>query len=230
MMVSAVARALRSEQEVGDAAIDFWLSAPYRQVAGRFWTPVAVARTAARWMVESGAVRVLDVGSGAGKFCVVAALATDLRITGIEQRRRLVVEATNLARRFRVERRCELLLGTLARVDLALFDALYVFNSFAENVYPRTEQLDDSVELSARRMRRDLLKVEEGLARMAVGSVLVTYHGFGGQIPDTFELVREETAGTGMLRLWAKRRSLSGGRSWVEVADEVMDVGDTAPR
>jgi hypothetical protein len=164
-----------------------------------------------------------------GKFCVVSALASDLFVTGIEQRFRLVVEASNLVRRFRVKSRCRLLAGTIARVDLAAFDALYVFNSFAENVYPCHERLDDAVELSARRLRDDLLTLEDGLARMAIGGAFVTYHGFGGQIPDTFDLVRDEPAGSGELRLWVKRRLRSQGGCWVEVADGVVHV-DGVPR
>jgi hypothetical protein len=228
MMISAVGHALENDLDVSDAAIDFWMTDHSRSWSPRYWTPVAVARTAARWIAELGGQTVLDAGAGAGKFCVVAALATDLRVTGVEQRRHLALEATSLARRFRVDDRCEVLAGTIDRVDLTAFDALYVFNSFAENVYPEDEQLDDTVELSPRRMRRDLLTVEAALARMPVGAMFVTYHGFGGQIPDTFEVAREDDAcGTGPLKLWRKRRSEPRGKCWVEVADEMMEIAVT---
>jgi hypothetical protein len=229
MAVAGVTRALRAGEEVSDDAIDLWLAEPYRCVSRRFWTPVEVGRTAARWIEDQGAERVLDVGAGAGKFCVVSALATNLRMTGIEQRHHLVVEASNLAHRFRVEHRCRMLLGTLERVDLAAFDALYVFNSFAENVYPRHEQLDDRVELSARRLRDDLRTVEAALARMALGAALVTYHGFGGVVPDTFDLVRDEQVGSGSLRLWVKRRARATGGCWVEIGDDVQQIDGIEP-
>ena len=228
--ISAVSRALRQGDEVPDAALDVWLSPPYREVSGRFWTPVAVARCAATWLAAAGAVRVLDVGAGTGKFCVVAALSTDLVMTGIEQRGALVLEALSLARRFRVEHRCELIEGVIEGVDLAAFDALYLFNSFAENIYPPDAHLDDTVELSPGRLGRDLRTLESALARMRTGALLLTYHGFGGQIPDTFDLLREEEAGTGTLRLWSKNRTRAQGQAWVEVADEVWLVDDPGPR
>ena len=40
------------------------------------WTPVHVARRAAQFLVTGPETRVLDVGSGPGKFCLVGALAT----------------------------------------------------------------------------------------------------------------------------------------------------------
>jgi hypothetical protein len=214
----------RQSDGVSDEEVDAELSERFRLVSRRFWTPVAVARTAARWMEEIGARNALDIGAGAGKFCVVAALTSELRLVGIEQRFPLVVEASRLARRFRVEQRCRVLPGTIERVDVTRFDAVYVFNSFAENIYPPHERLDDTVELSPRRLRDDLLTLEHGLARMAVGAAFVTYHGFGGRIPDTFDLVRDEPAGTGELRLWVKRRRESRGSIWIEVADDVILV------
>ncbi len=219
--IASTVNAIRRGDEVEDDAIDSWLSEPYRRVSRRFWTPVIVARTAALWMEEVSAARILDVGAGVGKFCVVAALASDLHVTGIEQRHRLAVEASSLARRFGVSHRCRVLSGTLSRIDLAAFDGVYAFNPFAENVYPHHERLDETVELSSRRLREDLGIVENGLERMAVGGALVTYHGFGGEIPDTFELVRDEPIGTAELRLWVKRRRRSGGGVWIEVGDQV---------
>lgn len=222
MTPAEVARAIRQGIAVDDDVIDAWLSERHRRVSGRFWTPVAVAITAARWIAESGATRVLDVGSGAGKFCVTAALAADLCVTGIEQRPALVADARRLARRLGVQGRTELLLGTIDALDLASFDALYIFNAFAENLFFAPERLDDTVELSVGRMRRDRALVERALERMAVGRALVTYHGFGGQIPDSFDVAREEPLGTDVLRLWIKRRARSTGARWVEMGEGVV--------
>ena len=50
--------------------------------------------------LASGAVdvqSVVDIGSGAGKFCVAAALGSGCRFTGLEQRPRLVAAARTLA-------------------------------------------------------------------------------------------------------------------------------------
>jgi hypothetical protein len=51
---------------------------------------------------------------------------------------------------------------------------------------------------------------------MPVGSHVVSYHGFGGRIPDAYELTRSERARTGTLRLWSKVREQTLGCYWVE--------------
>mgnify|MGYP000969840975 CR=1 FL=1 len=50
------------------------------------WTPVSIARRAAEFLVREPGTRVLDIGCGPGKFCIVGALGTEGRFTGIEQR------------------------------------------------------------------------------------------------------------------------------------------------
>lgn len=225
-----IGRALRLGMPVDDAEIDAHLPPELRAVSRRFWTPVAIAATAARWIAEQGASRVLDVGCGPGKVCVTAALATDLHTTGVEQRAPLVRAAASLARVFGVERRIELVEGTIEEVDLTAFDALYLFNPFGENLFGRTERLDDSVELGTDRMFRDLAIVEAALESFPIGRVVVTYHGFGGQVPDTFEPIREEPMGTDVLRLWVKERDTPRGARWFELGEEVVLVRDVSDR
>src|SRR4051812_11609675 len=56
------------------------------------WTPVPVALRAAQLLTEnhSSGARVLDLGSGAGKFCLVGASTYGGDFFGIEQRSHLV--------------------------------------------------------------------------------------------------------------------------------------------
>lgn len=229
MSPEQMALALRRGDHVPDVEIDAHLSPRFRRVAPRWFTPTAVAARVARVLADRGARTVLDVGSGVGKLCCVAALASDLELTGIEQRAPLVLESFHLAQRLRVADRTCFVAGTIDDLDLTAYDALYVFNSFAENLFPSAERLDESVELSPSRMARDLAILEDALDQMPLGGSLMTYHGFGGQIPDTFDLVHEESAGSDRLRLWTRRRVSSEGACWVEVADEVVLVGRVAP-
>ena len=67
------------------------LPPPLREKAGRYFTPVAVARRASQMLRDANAKWVLDVGSGSGKFCVVAALESPaVQFVGVEQRAHLV--------------------------------------------------------------------------------------------------------------------------------------------
>src|SRR3954471_8285376 len=70
-----------------------------RALSPQHWTPVQVAARAATLLTQAGATRILDVGSGAGKFCIAGALSTDAHFTGVERRGRLVETARRAATR-----------------------------------------------------------------------------------------------------------------------------------
>lgn len=228
MTAARIGRALERGELVGDHAFDALLDPAARSVSSMYWTPIDVARRAARWLSMEGAHEVLDVGAGAGKFCVVTALTSPLRACGIEQRARLVRTGREVARAVGVEDRVRLLCGTIEELELAAYDALYLFNPFAENGYGTSHQLDDSVELSIDRLIRDVAYVERALLEAPVGMMVATYYGFGGRIPDTFVKVREEPAGSDVLRLWRKQHEAPRGHSWVEVDDEVALISNPA--
>lgn len=204
-MMAIVHRIHQAAPHPEDVSFDAGYSAGVACASKRFWTPVSVAETAARWLVEGrGSGPVLDIGSGAGKFCVVGALSTQGVFQGIEQRRWLVRAANAAADRAGVADRVHFRCGVLEEDFLLQFSAFYLFNPFGENLYDREYWLDASVELSARRFMRDVTIVERALARTALGARVVTYHGFGGEMPDGFTLVRSAPAGTDHLRLWVR--------------------------
>src|SRR5262249_5261941 len=76
VLVPRTARELAQEIQRGgepdDELFDRFLPFRLRVMSRMFWTPLAVAARAAAWFAESGVVTVVDIGSGAGKFCVVA--------------------------------------------------------------------------------------------------------------------------------------------------------------
>lgn len=177
---------------------------------------------ACRWLSACGVQAVLDVGAGAGKFCVVGALSTRMHFTGIEQRRHLVTAACSLADLYRASPRATFVEGTLDALDLTAFDALYFYNPFGENIYAESDRLDDTVELSRARFERDTALVTRSLEGMAIGALVLTYNGCGAQIPDTFDLLRSRPAPTNLLRLWRKERARSDGGYWLELDDSVL--------
>lgn len=203
-----------------DAAFDALLSERARSVSATYWSPVAVARRAAQWITEAGATRVVDLGAGVGKLGIALALASEsLQVHGIEQRPHLVTEAQRLAARLGVADRVRFSVGSIADLDVDAFDALYVFNPFSEHCYPAEARVDQSVALSPERMADDLAAFEGVLDAMRVGSLFVTYHGFRGTIPDTFDLTRWEQIGDSILRLWTKTSATPGGFRWAEVGE-----------
>jgi hypothetical protein len=156
---------------------------------------------AARLLADIPGRRLLDVGSGVGKFCIVAAASVRATVIGVEHRRHLVEIAEGAAARLGVE--VTFISGTLDDCDPRDVDGVYLFNPFAENLSPPEDHLDESVELSEERFWRDIESMERFLRSAPVGTRVVTYCGWGGAMPAEYHLaLREARAGT--LELWVK--------------------------
>jgi predicted RNA methylase len=196
---------LRARKWVRDTRFDSVYPKNVQDVSGHFWTPVSIALTGAEWLRAAGCGSLLDVGAGAGKFCIVNRLAAEYATEGIEQRAALVQVARDAAAGYEADVRFEH--GTIEQVEPSRFDAFYFYNPFGENHYASADCFDETVELSNQRCMRDLAIVEGWLDRAKSGTRVLTYHGFGGRMPDTYSLVRSKTSCGGTLRLWIKRRS-----------------------
>ncbi|MDB4995291.1 MAG: hypothetical protein JWM74_2723 [Myxococcaceae bacterium] len=211
-VVLRVRDALATGKHVADADFDAGYPPDVRAVSTQYWTPYAIARRGAELLVKDRATRVLDVGSGAGKFCIVGAATTGARFYGVEHRSSLVRVARSAAEAFAVAG-AEFIAAPIQDVLWPAFDAFYLFNPFAENAFGVDEQLDRTVELSRARYVRDICFVEKMLAMAPAGTRVLTYHGFGGTIPDTFQLLLRERVGSDALELWLKTRPFMGTRA-----------------
>ncbi len=193
-----------------------------RRVSRRFWTPVAVARRAAELLRDAGVTRLLDVGSGVGKFALVAASAAPaIEILGVEQRSRLFAVATEAHAALALPN-VGFVLGDVSEVSWSGFDGFYFYNSFAENVFDPVDRLDDAAELSMARLARDVQRATLALRGADVGVSVATFHGSSGRIPTSFELVCQEAASSGWLRLWTKRHGDDDGGFFVEDGPSVV--------
>jgi SAM-dependent methyltransferase len=211
--------------ELEDEALDVLYPPEVGAVSGYFWPPVRVAQRAGEIFAELEVRRLLDVGSGPGKFChVAAAIAPATEFTGIEQRPQLVEVASNVAARLGLEN-VRFGHGDATEAIGEGYDALYFFNPFAENMFAGTDRYDTTVELSEARMFADVRRVERALSAAPQGIFVLTYHGFGGKIPDSFDLFHAERVGTDWLRVWRKaRKQTTPGRYFIELDDRVAEI------
>ena len=176
-----VIEALSCRAEVTDQALDALFPHELARVSAQHFTPVEVARRASEWLAPHASSRVLDVGAGAGRFCLVGALHTDGNFTGVEQRAALVAVAREVAREHSVAR-VTFVQGDIRDVDYGAFDGFYVFNPFAEHYLPPDERIDDAVEWSQARFDADIAFLEARLAERPAGTRVVTWNGFGGHL------------------------------------------------
>lgn len=200
----ALGTQLREGRPVIDSVFDDVYPIDVRAVSSSFWTPVSVALRAAELLVSGKRDRILDVGSGVGKFCIVGAASTRASFVGVEQRARFVRVAED-ARRQVGARSARFIKGSFDAVDIADFDGIYFFNPFEENLWGADTRLDASVELSERRYHADIEAAKGMLERARIGTRVVTYHGFGGDMPPSYELALSEKQHTDKLDLWIKR-------------------------
>jgi SAM-dependent methyltransferase len=196
-----LADAIRAGRPVADDDFDRVYPEHIRRLSARFWTPVAVAARAAELLVEGGACRVLDVGAGVGKLCVVGALVTGASFTGVEERRDRLDVACRVAAAFDLAS-VTMLHGRIEAIAFDAFDAFYLYNPFAEVLDPGPD--GPPAHTAAARYLGDVARTQAALAAAARGTRVVTYHGFGGRLPPGYRLVTREVSGRGPLECWEK--------------------------
>ncbi|HEU4731424.1 MAG TPA: class I SAM-dependent methyltransferase [Kofleriaceae bacterium] len=189
-----------------DAGFDDQLPVSLQPKSPVHFTPVEVARQAASLLAPEPGMTVLDVGAGVGKFCIAAALAQPaVKFVGVEQRPHLVQIANRLARVWGLSN-ARFVHADALHLDWSRFDAFYFFNPFGEHLFTSALVLDRTIELTPSTFLLYVTAVHERLARARPGTRVVTYHGYGGPPPASYELIRDEAVGTDRLALWIKTR------------------------
>lgn len=201
-MVETMIAALSAGKRVSDADFDSVYSEPVRRVSERNWTPVEAAYVAAKLLVRDERSRVLDVGSGVGKFCHIGAAITSGRFVGVEQRLHFIEESRRVAEQLGLER-LEFIHANMEQIDWREFSAFYFYNPFLEQIDEET-QLGKEIELSAENYARYVRIVQERLISMPVRTRVVTYHGFGGLVPSQYQKVFSHAHRGGHLDAWIK--------------------------
>jgi SAM-dependent methyltransferase len=185
-----------------DEKFDLTYPRKIRELSSLHWTPVAVAAEAAKMLVTAPGIRVLDIGSGAGKFCLVGASVTGGRFTGVEQRSDLIAAARRAAADLKLPD-VEFIQSNVMDVDFAEYDAFYLFNPFEENMH-YGHKIDSAVRLSPTLFKTYTSHVATQLGARPIGTRVVTYAGYADDIPSCYYC--ETTLFGDDLKLWIKRR------------------------
>ncbi|HEX2688835.1 MAG TPA: hypothetical protein VHN14_19565 [Kofleriaceae bacterium] len=196
----AVRDALAQRSAVSDEELDQVFPEELRERSYLHWTPVAVAMRAAELLAPVPSLRVLDVGAGVGKMCLVGALVTGATWWGIEQDQVLVAAANHAAWQLDLAHSTRFVQGDGSRMAWDEFDAIYFYNPFTTlMVAPHASPF-----VRYAMIRNTLQRIEQRLASTRKGTRVVTYHGFGGRLPDSYTLISREPAGGDVLELWIR--------------------------
>ncbi|HWK02637.1 MAG TPA: class I SAM-dependent methyltransferase [Puia sp.] len=164
---------------------------PIRQLARRHWTPLNVARLAVQFLVPEEGVRVLDIGSGVGKFCLSAAWYKPTAVFyGVEQREELVGHA-EAAKDILGIGNVSFIHGNFTQLDLKRFDHFYFYNSFYENL-DGTDKIDDTILYSESLYNYYNHYLYRQLEEMPSGTRVVTRCSWEDEMPPSYHVVQSD--------------------------------------
>ena len=170
-------------------------------LAARHWTPLSIIKRAVKFLTPHYNARILDIGSGIGKFCLGGAhFAPDAFFTGIEQRSNLSALADNTAKKLGIKN-VHFIHDNFTRLDFRNYDHFYFYNAFYENL-SGTDKIDDSIEYTNELYYYYCQCLREKLDEMTRGTRLVTFHSLENEIPRSFIL--QETTYDKTLKFWVK--------------------------
>lgn len=216
-----------------DKRFDLVYPPEIRVASDRHWTPVIVARRAAEFLVREPGTRVLDIGCGPGKFCIVGALMTEGRFTGVEQRHHLCEVARSVIGQAKLPN-AEIIHGNVTEIAFSSFDAFYLFNPFEENL-ETTLKIDATVHLCADLYEKYTEHVARQLALAPLGTRLVTYCGSCEEVPLGYECLNSSLDYG--LKFWEKTNNhpvrasfpdaTAINNKWRIISDAVRAIGLT---
>ena len=117
-----------------DEAFNSLYPAHIAQLASRHWTPLSVAKEAAHFLAVGDSPRILDIGSGVGKFCLTGAhYYPKAFFAGVEHRVALNTIATQLASQLGIMN-THFFEGNFSTIDFSAYHHFYFYNSFYEHL------------------------------------------------------------------------------------------------
>jgi Methyltransferase domain len=167
----------------------------------RHWTPLHIAQKAANFLAAENGVKILDIGSGVGKFCLAAAFFKPLSFFyGVEQRNQLVDYANNAAEILSLEN-ASFIHSNFTQLDIRHYDHFYFFNAFYENLVD-TAQIDESIDYSGELYNYYNRYLFKQLDQKPAGTRVATFHSLEDEIPRSYHVVGSDA--DNLLKFWIK--------------------------
>jgi SAM-dependent methyltransferase len=186
---------------ISDAQLHYLYPESIQLLARRHWTPLSIAQMVAQFLTPDQGARVLDIGSGVGKFCLAGAYYKPAAsFFGVEQRRDLTDHA-EFARDMLGLKNVYFINSNFTQLDFKQYDHFYFYNSFYENLTD-TEKIDNNISYSGELYNIYNRFLYKKLNEMPPGTRLATFHCLEAKIPASYHLV--ETKVGCLLKFWIK--------------------------
>ncbi|SEN98223.1 Methyltransferase domain-containing protein [Niastella yeongjuensis] len=184
-----------------DAALHKLYPEPIRSLARMHWSPLYITQKVVSYLTPGNTIKVLDIGSGVGKFCLAGAYyKPTVSFYGVEQRKNLIAyaEAARIKMGFQ---NVHFIHGNFTQVDLNEFDHFYFYNAFFENL-DGTEKIDNELAYSNELYNYYSIYLYNQLDKMPIGTRVATYCSWGDEIPPCYQLA--ESHFDNLLKFWIK--------------------------
>jgi len=173
-----------------------------RQLDKVHWSPLDVIRKASAFLASEKGVKILDIGSGIGKFCLAGSyFRPHASFFGVEQRRYLVDHAVRAAEKSGMTN-VRFIHKDFTGMELTRFDHFYFYNSFFENLV-ESDKIDDSIAHDPGLYHYYTSYLYRELNKMPAGTKVVTYCSWNDEIPPGYQL--KATSLKHLLKFWIKR-------------------------
>jgi predicted RNA methylase len=183
-----------------DADFDKAFKSPLALISNLHWTPIKVARKAIQWLSINKNSNILDVGSGTGKFCIIGALTTNNKYTGVEQRKNLV-KLSNKVIKLNAITNAEFINDNFININFNEFTGFYLYNPFWENI-SNDQLIDQKIEVSQILYQQYNQALSLKLSALKQGTLVVTYLMNEESIPTSYSIIKQDFNGS--LLLWQK--------------------------
>ena len=191
---------LKLNLEVADEEFNAIYPEWVRKLADRHWTPIDVTKKASQFLVDKPGTRVLDIGSGPGKFCMVGASYTKGDFTGVEQRYGLVELSKKVSQYYKIPN-VNFIHANITSIKFKDYDSFYFYNSFHENIHFKSK-IDGTITTSVELYNLYHMYLYEQLSLAPKETRLVTYWSVSKEIPSNYEL--QFSCYHGLLKFWKK--------------------------
>jgi hypothetical protein len=172
-----------------------------QQLDIKHWSPLIVVNRATKFLVHKPDAKILDIGSGAGKFCLAGAYyKPSAFFYGVEQRQYLVDCAISVNTKLG-SLNVDFFHKNFTQLDFKEFDNFYFYNSFFENI-AGSDTIDDTIDYSIELYNYYTRVLSRKLDELPSGTRIVTYKSLDYEIPTSYQLV--ETQFDTLLKFWMK--------------------------
>ena len=174
---------------------------PIRALARMHWSPLYITQKVVSYLALNDQVKVLDIGSGVGKFCLAGAFYKPaVTFFGVEQRKDLI-EHAEAARNKLGFQNVHFLHRNFTQLNLCEYDHFYFYNAFFENLNG-AEKIDNEIVYSNELYNYYSIYLYNQLEKMPIGTRVATYCSWGDEMPPCYRVA--EAHFDNLLKFWIK--------------------------